>query len=400
GPRVRIGRVDPPEVRRLKGDRRLLRVILRGLRNRQRVEAVPVRVTAAGRTVELDGRRVATRARQLAGRPHNEGHRMLRAFLCAEARAALREAGAGEVDVQGEAARDIDAHLARVWPRLTPQAFLVELLSSRRQLLAAAAGTLTEDEMAMLALPSGTQVSSHQWSVDDVPLLDAADALLNGVGATYEHIVVDEAQDLSPLQLESIRRRSRTGSMTVLGDLAQATSPWAHDSWDPVVAALRHERVAAEVTELEYGYRRPAEVHELAMRLLPEAAPGLASPRALRSSGHDVGVLAAGDPGALDDRAVAAALDLADCGIVGVVVPPSLRSGIAAALDGAGVAWAPELRPSAAPVVLLTPDEAKGLEFDGVLVVEPSAIVEECEHGVRSLYVALTRCTSRLVLVH
>src|SRR5690606_692191 len=313
GPRVRIGRVDPPEVRRLKGDRRLLRVILRGLRNRQRVEAVPVRVTAAGRTVELDGRRVATRARQLAGRPHNEGHRMLRAFLCAEARAALREAGAGEVDAQGEAARDIDAHLARVWPRLTPQAFLVELLSSRRQLLAAAAGTLTEDEMAMLALPSGTQVASHQWSVDDVPLLDPASALTNAATATYEPIGVDEARDVSPMQLESVRRRSRTGTMTVRGDCAQGTSPWAHRAWDEIVQVLRHERVAATVVELDYGYRLPAEVHEVAMRLLPAIAPDLARPQALRSSGHEVAVTAAGEDD-LPARTVEAVRAAADAG--------------------------------------------------------------------------------------
>ncbi|HEX6419749.1 MAG TPA: hypothetical protein VFZ77_14715 [Acidimicrobiales bacterium] len=405
GPRVRIGRVDPPALRRLKGDRRMLRLVLRGLRNRQRVESAPLELTVDGRRIELDGRRIATRARQLAGRPHNEGHRMLRAFLVAEAGAALArrrhgDPAAAPPPVQGEAARDIDNYLERAWPSLTPQAFLVRLFSSRRQLLAAGAGAFSDAELEMLALPADARASTWQWSVDDVPLLDAADALLNGVGTTYEHIVVDEAQDLSPLQLESIRRRSRTGSMTVLGDLAQATSPWAHDAWDGVVAALRHERVAAEIVELEYGYRLPAEVHELVMRLLPEAAPGLASPRALRSAGHDVDVLAAGQPGALAARAAAAATDLAEDGIVGVVVPPSLRSGIAAALDGAGVAWASELRPSAAPVVLLTPDEAKGLEFDAVVVVEPAAIVEECEHGVRSLFVALTRCTSRLALVH
>ena len=292
GPRVRIGRVDPPELRRLKGDRRLLRLILRGLRNRQRVEAVPVELTVDGRTIELDGRRIATRARQLAGRPHNEGYRMLRAFLLADAAAALPQGPMSlPPTLRGEAARDIDNYLDRVWPSLTPQSFLVELFSSRRQLLTAGAGTFSESELDMLALPTGTQVTSWQWSVDDVPLLDAADALLNGVAATYEHIVVDEAQDLSPLQLESIRRRSRAGSMTVLGDLAQGTGPWAHESWDPIVQALRHERVTTETVELDYGYRLPAEVHEVAMRLLPEAAPGMSCPQALRSSGHEIAMV-------------------------------------------------------------------------------------------------------------
>ena len=325
GPRVRIGRVDPPELRRLKGDRRVLRLILRGLRNRQRVEAVPVPLTVDGQAVELDGRRIATRARQLAGRPHNEGYRMLRAFLVAEATAALTRGPLPAVPtLRGEAVRDIDNYLDRVWPSLTPQTFLVELCSSRRQLLAAGAGTLSEAELDMLALPTGTQVTSWSWSVDDVPILDAADALLNGVAATYEHIVVDEAQDLSPLQLESIRRRSRAGSITVLGDLAQGTAPWAHSSWDPIVQALRHERVTAETVELDYGYRLPAEVHEVAMRLLPEVAPGMSCPQALRSSGHEIATVPAA-PADLAGAVVDAVHDLAADGIVGVITPASAR---------------------------------------------------------------------------
>ena len=402
GPSVRIGRVDPPALRRLKGDRRLLRLVLRGLRNRQRVESSAVEIVVDGRRLELDGRRIATRARQLAGRPHNEAYRMLRAFLVAEATAALGRTGVTDVSVQGPAARDIDNYLDRVWPNLTPQTFLVELLSSRRQLLAAGAGTLSEAELDLLALPTDAQVSTWQWSADDVPLLDAADALLNGVRATYEHIVVDEVQDLSPLQLESIRRRSRAGSMTVLGDLAQGTSPWAHHSWDAIVQVLRHERVAAEAVELTYGYRLPAEVHEVAMRLLPEAAPGLSHPRALRSSGHEVVVTAAAADGHDDvvARTVDAIVDAAGEGIVGVITAPPLRSRLVSGLDAAGVAWASELRPAAAPVVVLTPDEAKGLEFDVVVVVEPAAVVEGTEHGLRSLFVALTRCTTRLVIVH
>src|SRR5262245_1517798 len=405
GPRVRIGRVDPPELRRLKGDRRMLRLILRGMRNRQRIDAQDVELTIEGRNIRLDGRRIATRSRQLAGRPHNQAHRMLRAFLIAEARTALNrlgahDAAARDIVVQGEAAKDIDSHLDRVWPSLTPQGFLVELLCSRRQLLAAGAGTLSESELELLALPRDARVGTWQWAVDDVPLLDAADALLNGVSTTYEHIVVDEAQDLSPLQLESIRRRSRTGSMTVLGDLAQATSPWAHQSWDAVVACLRQERVTATPVELEYGYRLPAEVHDVAMRLLPAAAPDLGSPRPVRCSGYEVAVVTEEDEAALADTVVVAVRELLGSGIVGVITPPSARAALVAALDTGGIAWSPELRPAAAPVVVLTPDDAKGLEFDVVVVVEPLTIVDESEHGLRALYVALTRCTSRLAVVH
>ena len=181
---------NPPEVRRPKGDRRLLRVI-------------PARATANGSGGARAGHggpdRRARRPPSPPGPPARPATTRPPDAAPSRRQLALRAAGVDDVEVQGSGPGR--RHLPRrVWPRLTPQAFLVELLSSRRQLLAAAAGTLTEDEMAMLALPSGTQVSSFQWSVDDVPLLDAADALLNGVRAPYEHIVVDEAQDLSPMQ--------------------------------------------------------------------------------------------------------------------------------------------------------------------------------------------------------
>jgi AAA domain len=404
GPRVRVGRVDPPAVRRLKGDRRLVRLLQRGLRNRERVTVDDVELRVDGRRVRLNGRRIATRARQLLGRPHNEAYRELRAFVIDEVRAVLtrsgvRDTAAFAVTARGDSAREIDNYLERVWPNLTPQALLVALLSTRQQLVTAALGTLSDAEIDMLALPPDTRVGTWQWSADDIPLLDAADALLNGSPATYDHIVVDEAQDLSPLQLESVRRRSRTGSMTVLGDLAQATSPWAHESWDDVVDQLRRDRVPAETVELELGYRLPAEVHEVAMRLLPQVAPTLGSPTAVRRSGHPV-VVAPAEADELVAATVATIRELLGTGLIGVVTPASVRPALGAGLDADGLAWSPELRAATAPIVVLTADEAKGLEFDNVVVVEPATIVAESHYGLASLFVALTRCTSRLAIVH
>ena len=404
GPRVRVGRVDPPAVRRLKGDRRLVRLLQRGLRNRERVTVDDVELRVDGRRVRLNGRRIATRARQLLGRPHNEAYRELRAFVIDEVRAVLtrsgvRDTAAFAVTARGDSAREIGNYLERVWPNLTPQALLVALLSTRQQLVTAALGTLSDAEIDMLALPPDTRVGTWQWSANDIPLLDAADALLNGPPATYDHIVVDEAQDLSPLQLESVRRRSRTGSMTVLGDLAQATSPWAHESWDDVVDQRRRDRVPAETVELELGYRLPAEVHEVAMRLLPQVAPTLRSPTAVRRSGHPV-VVAPAEADELVAATVATIRELLGTGLIGVVTPASVRPALGAGLDADGLAWSPELRAATAPIVVLTADEAKGLEFDNVVVVEPATIVAESDYGLASLFVALTRCTSRLAIVH
>jgi DNA helicase IV len=409
GPRVRVGVVDDADLRRLKGDRRMLRLLLRGLRNRERVALRPVELTVEGRRVQLDGDRLAGRARQLAGQPHNDARRELRSFVIDEVQRLLthrgaRDMAAFDIDVRGASAREVDNYLERVWPNLTPQSFVLELFSTRRQLEAAAAGLLTTEEIDLLTLPRDSNVSTWLWSVDDVPLLDLADVLLNGAPASYEHIVVDEAQDLSPMQFESIRRRSRTGYMTVLGDLAQATGPWGPASWEEVALHLRRDRVNTDLAELSLGYRLPSEVHEVAMRLLPEIAPRLNRPEPLRSSGYPVTATAV-RPDDLAGGVVRAVREVLGSGLVGVITSDRDWPAITDALDAERLSWSPEVQPASdgsAPIVVLGPDGAKGLEFDNVIVVEPARIVAEWPEGagMRALFVALTRPTRRLALVH
>src|SRR5690606_25691954 len=230
------------------------------------------------RRVHVDGERMANRAGQLSGRPHNDVHRELRSFLLAEVRAriagdGMRNRPTRTTGTWRAAAEAVDTYLDRVWPNLTPPSFVLGLLSSPDLLAAAAAGPLTPDDVAMLAIPGDARVGTWRRTVADGALLDTADALLNGPPVTYEHIVVDEAQDLAPLQLDSIRRRSRRGAITLLGDLAQATGPWARTSWDEVVDHLGHGDVPVSFAELRMGYRLPAEVHDLVARLLPGSPP-------------------------------------------------------------------------------------------------------------------------------
>jgi DNA helicase IV len=405
GPRVRGGRIEPPTVRRLKGERRMIELIVRGLRNRQRVDANPVELSVEGRRVSLDADLIAARASQLDRRPHNEAHKGLRDFVVQEVQAYLGrrgvfDAASLEAATRGASAREIDNYLERVWPKLTPQAFVLELLSTQRQLDAAAEGLFDAGERDMLAIPRDARVGSWEWSQDDIPILDAADFLLNGPQRTYEYIVVDEAQDLSPMQLLSIARRSRNGWMTVLGDLAQATSPYALGSWNEVADHLYRADVRADLAELRLGYRLPTEVHEVAMRLLRQIAPGLATPEAVRPSGQDVIVEEAAADG-LVAKVVATIRSFLGTGLIGVITPEAVRDELTAALDAEGLFWAPELQPAAAPIVVLAAEAAKGLEFDNVVVVEPDAILEEHgETGQRALYVALTRCTRRLAVAH
>jgi DNA helicase IV len=214
---------------------------------------------------------------------------------------------------------------------------------------------------------------------------------------TYGHVVVDEAQDLSPMQWRLLARRCPSGSMTIVGDLGQASGHWAPPSWDEVAAHVPAPRTT--VVELTVNYRTPSEVMELAARVLAEARPDLIAARSVRDAGVRPRAVRAGTaPGELLRSAVATAMEEAaavDEGKVAVVCPEALVDDLTAAIGEP-----PDGDVLAAPVSALTLDDCKGLEFDAVVVVEPADIADEHPHGLGALYVALTRTTTRLALVH
>jgi DNA helicase IV len=321
----------------------------------------------------------------------------------------------GEFSRQVRRLPEVIEALDRMWPRLSAEELLHDLFGSRPLLALAAKGVLTPAEQHLLLRPRSASLAEIPWTVADLALIDEARVLLGprrpraGAGPdhdegprTYGHIVVDEAQDLSPMQLRSVSRRSLSGSITIVGDIGQATGPWAPADWDEVTAHLPGQR-PARLVELTVSYRTPAEVVEVAARLLAETAPGLRPPTPVRRTGvapHFEQVT----PGQLAERVAAlstqACRDVAP-GTAAVLAPASLVADLAVALDAAGVeATDPRRDGLGAPLSLLPVDLANGLEFDAVLVVEPAAIVEESPQGLRALYVALTRPTRRLAVVH
>ena len=305
--------------------------------------------------------------------------------------------------------------LDRMWPRLSAEELLHDLYGSPPLLSLAGKGVLTPAEQSSLVRPRSASLGEIPWTVADLALVDEARVLLGprrgrtGNGAehddgprTYGHIVVDEAQDLSPMQLRSVARRSLSGSITVVGDIGQATGPWAPSSWDEVTEHLPRQRPARQV-ELTVSYRTPAEVIEVASRLLAESVPGMRPPRAVRRTGTAPRFEEAAGRDLADVVASLAAGVVADVapGTAAVLAPGSLVADLAVALDRAGVAATDPRRDGlGAPLSLLPVDTANGLEFDAVVVVEPAAIVEESPQGLRALYVALTRPTRLLVVAH
>jgi DNA helicase IV len=271
--------------------------------------------------------------------------------------------------------------LDRVWPAPRAEQLIRRLFTSRELLADAAEGILDGDEQSLL------RRSRSGWSVADLPLVDEARALLRGVETRYGHVVVDEAQDLTPMEVRMIARRT-SGAFTLLGDVAQATGPIPYTRWSDLLATLPGGG-AAEIEELEHGYRVPREIMALALPLLAHIAPGTQPPVAYRA-GVEQPRFVTGDPPL--DAAFAEAAELADGdGLLAVIAPASLRG------DSEGGSLFDDTR-----IPVLTPREAKGMEFDHVVVVEPALIVEEAAggQGLRELYVALTRPTTTLVVVH
>ena len=312
-------------------------------------------------------------------------------------------------------APEVREALERMWPVLTPADLLHDLYGSRALIRLASDGLLDADEERALERPRAESVDAARWSVDDVPLLDEARALLgpkprrrrpgeptDDDARTYGHIVVDEAQDLSPMQLRMLSRRSLNGSMTVVGDIAQSTGAWAHADWDEVLDQLPDRRPPRR-TELTIGYRLPGPNMVLASKVLALAAPELKPPSSVRQEGEPPRFVAAG-PGRLAEEAVAQALverSAVDPGSVAIIVPDSQHDAVESALEAAGIEFGRAARTGFNTQITLVPVSlVKGLELDASIVVEPAAIFDEELQGARSLYVALTRATKRLVLVH
>ncbi len=288
----------------------------------------------------------------------------------------------GEVERVLRAKGFLGRWLDQVWPAPAPDRVVRRLLTSKAMLAEAADGVLDEDEQRYLLKPRG----SFSWSEHDVPLVDEARALLAESARSFGHVIVDEAQDLTPMQLRMVARRASRGSLTVLGDIAQATGPFAHRSWVDVLTHLPGGD-EAHVEELRHAYRVPAEIMQLALPLLDKIAPDVAPPMAFRT-GADPPRLRRVDEPELVTEALREALVLArEEGLLAVILPEQL---------------VPELEGASAyddGIPLLPPRRAKGLEFDHVVVVEP-ALIAEGPQGLRELYVALTRPTRTLVVVY
>ncbi|MDJ0769708.1 MAG: AAA family ATPase [Ilumatobacter sp.] len=407
---------DSPLAERIKGDARMSDVIDHAVNDRERPLrddlVVPFRSGYVRLRVDESARIVKQGRRRF--RRHNSARRWVEGEVWAAMAATWRggDATPGEVRADVRSLPEVREALERMWPVLTPAQLLHDLFGSMALLRLAAGDVFEEREYKALHRPRSESVDDVRWTPSDVALLDDAREVLGpqpGKGGkvdesdeirTYGHIVIDEVQDLTPMQLKMATRRSLNGSMTVVGDIAQATGPMAPDGWDEVLEHLP-ERKPPRVIGLSVGYRIPAQIMDLANKVMAVATPGLRMPESVRVGETSPRVVASDSlvDGIIDE--VRFLRDDMSSGSIAVVAPDELCDDISAAFTAAGLDHG---RASSAgldqSLTVVAVSVVKGLELDAVVVVEPSRVANGHQHGMRSLYVALTRSTQRLSIVH
>ena len=401
---------------RVKGDARMSDMIDRAIHDRERPLRDDLVLPFRSGYIRLRAEETARIVRQARRRyrRHNSARKWVEGEIWASMAATwgYGDATPREVRADVRSLPEMREALERIWPSLTPAELLHDLFGSTGLLRLSGEKVFEEREYKALYRPRSASVHDVRWTASDVALLDDAREVLGPTPRkngkidefdeirTYGHIVIDEVQDLTPMQLKMATRRSLSGSMTVVGDIAQATGPMAPDDWDQVLEYLP-DRKPPRVIGLSVGYRIPAQIMELANKVMTAATPGLRVPDSVRLG--DVGPRVIRAESLTDGVIDEVRLLLADmaAGSVAVVAPDGLCDDVSAALSGAGLEHGRAGTAGLDQSLTVVPVSViKGLELDAVVVVEPSRIVSDQQHGMRALYVALTRSTQRLSIVH
>ncbi|GGX88864.1 DNA helicase [Streptomyces anandii JCM 4720] len=402
---VEVRGADDAAAAIVKGDARMAEVLRRAVYSHVTMPTEPVVVVRGSRRWRVPAYELEEIVRELLDRGIRYGaarealpQRIAHAVLVQ-----MERAGEAPDDrVQDAVARNaaVKAAVKAVWPPVDPAKLVLRLLGDAGFLAEHSDGVLTEEERkTILWIRPVRSVKSAKWSAADAVLIDEAADLVERTHS-LGHVVLDEAQDLSPMQYRAVGRRCTTGSATVLGDLAQGTTPWATRTWEEALAHLG--KTEGVIEELTAGFRVPTDVITYASRLLPHIAPGLTPVASVREN-----------PGFFeirrtlgDSEVVGACRELlAHEGSTGLIAADARVPALTEALAAAGLPFlSPGEETTAETRLTLVPASlAKGLEYDYVVLDEPQAVVDgepDERTGLRRLYVSLTRAVSGLIVTH
>ena len=394
GSPLTISRRESVRASFLKGDLRMGKLLRNALRLRLRAPEQDLEFRRLGRRGKITTGEVSDYLRHASFTSYSQGREDFRNWMYSR----VIEQVKGD---QSDARKLIDRDIERCWPSLNARGFVYDLLSSPERLLEAAGEDFSAQDVLVLRKESASRVSEQIWTEADAPLVDLADFLINGRTSTgFNHIVVDEAQDLTPMQIDMLKRKGTNGSMTLVGDIAQATGSHAIVDWTPILDQLAG-RLPVNLQSLKFGYRVPKEVHDLSLPLLKVIAPDLEAPTAVRSVGMAPVLVKASADDLLKLGAMRATQEVRLPESVAVICPDERMSALHDLLVRTGVdvnrADAEQGKPG---VTLIPASEVKGLEFESVIVVDSEGIAHQAGGGLRLLYIAITRSTKRLTIVY
>jgi DNA helicase IV len=420
--RVTVRGLDSVPAALIKGDARMAEVLHRAVWSHLGTASAPLVVPRGAYQWRVGAYLTAEVVEELRQRGvrYEAGRAMLPQRLAHQVLLRMEAGGDSPDDrVQDSVARSkpVRGYADAIWPALDSAKLIMKLLSNADLLAAAADDVLSPEEQQLIMIKQPPRsIAAARWSIADVILIDEVADLLRRT-PSRGHVIIDEAQDLSAMMLRAVGRRASTGSVTVLGDLAQATTPWATRSWRESLTHLGHPDAAIE--ELVAGFRVPGAVIDFAARLLPHIAPTLKPPHSVRRHRGELDVRSIGPIG--EKLVEAITQTMRNEGTVGVIVADAAVTDVRKLLEREQLDYNligedPQIFDARADLprvavdvtqalkpILVPASLAKGLEFDHVVLVEPADIVaREPDHvtGLRRLYVCLTRAVTSLVVVH
>jgi DNA helicase IV len=402
GPNISVTLNDTFEVAKLKGSSRMKKLLTKAVKDRLRIPEEDIIFAVPGRNqnITISSTAINTRIDELRTEKHNymSGRSAFRVWLLNEINDILQ----GGKGIRKLVSRnsvfikesDVDSLTEKIWPSISAVNLIRDLYNSQSRLLSAAKNSdFLVNELLLLERKSTSQ--NEGWTISDVALIDFVDTLLNGQKEIYDYIIVDEAQDLTPMQIESIKKRSSNGDILLMGDLAQATGVWIYSSWQQLADLLG--TTISRFDELEFGYRVPKQIFEYATRVLSYIDPKLNPPKLVREVSESPVVNINLETLSMFNLVTDINNDKFGEGIVGLIVSDDILIDVCEDLNLFGISFT-ELNSNGLVKGLnvIPVSRQKGLEFDTVVIYEPKAILEIPLTGLRHLYVAITRSLNSL----